>query len=349
MARDPDHVSRRELLLAGCGVLGLCPAALIAAQSKARPAVPRWPAGLRRVARNVYAYTQAGGPGINNASLSNAGLIIGPESMLAIDTLGPPVHAKAFRAAALQAAGKPFDRVLNTHHHRDHTNGNYLYTPVEIVAHEYCREATIAQGIPAHPYEERPEWQEGIAELRLAPATTTFTGERRYRYGDLEVHAITNAPAHSWGDVMVYLPQHRLLFAGDIAFFYVTPAAHNGHVTRWIEAIDRVMRLDVDVIVPGHGPIGTKKELAETRAYLELVAAETRKRHARGMTAGEAAADIELGRFERWANPERNAWNTVRVYAELDGTLSPAQDLAAQARAVAEYTQLRANRGARSR
>jgi glyoxylase-like metal-dependent hydrolase (beta-lactamase superfamily II) len=82
---------------------------------------------LRRLAPDIYAYTQASGPGVDNASLSNAGLIVGPESMLAIDTLGPPVHAKAFRAAATQATGKPFGRVVNTHHHRDHTNGNYLY------------------------------------------------------------------------------------------------------------------------------------------------------------------------------------------------------------------------------
>ena len=77
--------------------------------------------------------------------------------------------------------------------------------------------------------------------------------------------------------------------------------------------------MDVDVIVPGHGPIGSKKELAETRAYLELVANELRKRHAMGMSPGRAAADMNVGRFEQWTNPERNAWNAVSVYAELDG------------------------------
>ena len=143
---------------------------------------------------------------------------------------------------------------------------------------------------------------------------------------------------------MVYLPQHRILFAGDILFYYVTPPAHNGHVTRWIDAIDVVNRMDVDVIVPGHGPIGTKKELAETRAYLELVANELRKRHAIGMSPGRAAADINVGRFEQWTNPERNAWNAVRVYAELDGKLTPDTDTAAQTAAVAEYAALRAKR-----
>src|ERR1700742_3767453 len=63
----------------------------------AAPAIPAWPTELRRLAPDVYAYTQASGPGVDNASLSNAGLIVGDE-LLAIDALGPPVHAKAFIA-----------------------------------------------------------------------------------------------------------------------------------------------------------------------------------------------------------------------------------------------------------
>ena len=143
---------------------------------------------------------------------------------------------------------------------------------------------------------------------------------------------------------MVYLPQQKILFAGDVAFYYVTPAGHNAHITKWIDAIDRISKMDVDVIVPGHGPIGTKRQLADTRAYFELLAEEARKRYAMGMTPGRAAADIPLGRFASWTNPERNAWNTVRLYAEFAGALKPEQDLAAQNAAVAEYL---AARGAR--
>ena len=325
--------------------LGMIAAAAARGRAQASPAIPRWNTELRQLAPNVYAYTQASGPGVNNASLSNAGLIAGPDSLLAIDALGPPVHTKAFRAAAMKATGKSFGRVLNTHHHRDHTNGNCFFAPADIVAHEFCRQATIEQGLPARPYEERPEWQEGMSELKLAPATSTFTGTLTWRYGDLEVQVIPNAPAHTFGDVMVFLPQHRILFAADIAFYYVTPAGQSGHITKWIEAIDRINKMDVDVIVPGHGPVGTKKELAETRAYLDLMATEVRKRHRVGMSPGRAAADIDMGRFEGWTNPERNAWNAVRLYAEFDGTLTPAIDVAAQNKAVEEYLALSAQRG----
>jgi cyclase len=319
------------------------------------PQIPNWNTELRQLAPNVFAYTQASGPGIDNSSLSNTGVIVG-DDMMAVDALGPPVHAKAFIAAATKATGKPFGRVVNTHHHRDHTNGNCFFAPAEIVAHEFCRSEVIARGIPEHPYDSRPTWQEGMSELTLAPPTTTFTDKLTYHYRDTVVELIFNGPGHTWGDVMVYLPQHRILFAGDIAFWYVTPAGHNGHITKWIEAIDRIMTMDVETIVPGHGPVGTKKELRETRAYLELMVREVRTRHAEGMSPGEAAADLDMGRFANWTNPERNVWNTVRLYAEFDGTLTPERDgiegdpdgrqfLGGTDRAMEEYLEIRGRRG----
>ena len=302
--------------------------------------IPSWPTELRRLSSGVYAYTQASGPGVDNASLSNAGVIVGPDGLLAIDTLGPPIHAKAFKTAAESATGRQFTRVVNTHHHRDHTNGNCFFVPAEIVSSDYTRQATIDDGIPEHPYDNRPQWQAGMGELTLAPPTTTLSGGATYRYGGTVVEVIPNYPAHTFGDLMVYLPDLKILFTGDIAFYYVTPAGHNAQITKWIDAIDRINRMDVDLIVPGHGPIGTKNELADMRAYLELLVAETRKRYAMGMSPGRAAADLPLGRFAAWTNPERNAWNTVRLYAEFAGRLKPAQDLPAQNAAVAEYLAL---------
>jgi cyclase len=316
----------------------------IAASAAKYPDIPSWKTELRQLAPNVYAYTQATGPGVDNASLSNAGLIVGDDRLMAIDALGPPVHAKAFIAAAKKATGKSFGRLVNTHHHRDHTNGNCFFLPAEIISHQFCRQAVIDQGIPEHPYDNRPQWQDGMNELKLAPPTMTFTDRMTYYYGGTLVELIFNGPAHTWGDVMVYIPQRKILFAADIAFFYVTPAGQNGHITRWIQAIDRIMGMDVDVIVPGHGPLGTKKELAETRAYLDLLAREVKKGYSAGMRPGQAAADIDMGRFAKWTNPERNVWNTIRLYAEFNGTLTPDMDVAATNRAMEEYNAIAAKR-----
>src|SRR5439155_1535302 len=101
--------------------------------------------------------------------------------------------------------------------------------------------------------------------------------------------------AHTVGDATAYLPKERILFAGDIAFLYVTPLAFQGHVGNWIKAADRLLRFDADVIVPGHGPVGTRKDLKNMRDYLALVRREARQRFDAGMPAEAAAADIKLG------------------------------------------------------
>ncbi len=97
------------------------------------------------------------------------------------------------------------------------------------------------------------------------------------------------------------------------------------------------MKMDVDTIVPGHGPVGTKKDLAETRGYFETLIPEVQKRFRMGMSPGEAAADLDLGKFANWTNPERNVWNTLRLYAEFSGALTPEMDVTGTEHAMADY------------
>src|SRR5215510_13203224 len=83
------------------------------------PLPPTWETELREVAPNVYAYIQAGGPGRDNASVANAGIVVGDDGVLVIDTLTAPLHAKRFIAALRTITDKPFRHVVYTHHHGD--------------------------------------------------------------------------------------------------------------------------------------------------------------------------------------------------------------------------------------
>ena len=312
------------------------------------PPYPSWKTEFRQLAPNVYAYTQAGGPGVPSSAISNGACIIGPDHWMAIDAFAAPPHTKAFLTAAKNLAGpRTCDRLINTHHHADHTTGNCFFLPAEIVGHRYCREAVIKAGIS--DLAGRPEsWKVGMEELKLAPPATTFddTSTITYRYGNTEVRLMYNgSPAHTWGDALIYLPQYKILWAGDVAFFYVAPAAQSGHISKWIESIDRITKMDVDVIVPGHGPIGSKKELAETREYLTILKAEAKRRYDMKMSPGKAAAEIEatLGKFSSWADPAaiRTVNSVVRLYAEFNDSLTSETDTAAVAAATEEYTAIR--------
>lgn len=313
--------------------------AIAANAAKKFPPIPKWNTELKPLAANVYAYVQSidvAWP----AQLANAGTIAGPDHLLAIDSMAWPHHVKAFIEASRRATGKDFRRLLNTHHHGDHVYGNQYFPAAEIVSHAYCRGQVAA--MKSGMVWPKTEGQADGNEVRqIVPPTVTMTDRLTYHYGDLQVEVIYLGPAHTWGDLVVYLPQHKILFAGDIAFHYVTPVAQSGHVSRWIEVVEKILAMDVDIIVPGHGPLGGKKELADMRDYLVTLRSEARKRYDAGVSPGHAAAEIDMGKYELWARPERAVTNVVRLYAEFDGSIQPDNDPARQRPATEEFLKLR--------
>ena len=360
-ARADGGLSRRDALRLGAGAgfgmfsfLHGAPGVGLAAQQPAPstparpnpnfPQVPSWNTELRELAPNVYAYIQAGGPGRDNVSVSNAGMIVGDDGVMVIDTLTAPMHAKNFIAAIRKVTDKPFRRVINTHHHADHVNCNQYFMPAEVVAHPYCRDEVLKMVPGPALWPRREGWADGTEPRLIVPPVTTFENRMTYHYGQTVVELIFMGPAHTYGDIVAYLPQHRILFAGDIAFYYVAPFAQNAHVTSWLQTIDRIMQMDVQTIVPGHGPIGGKRELAEMGEYFVVLKREARMRFDARMSPGRAAADISMGRFDNWIGPERIVMDTVRLYAEFSGTLVPSVDVEGNLKATEEYNAIRASR-----
>ena len=304
------------------------------------PSVPTWETELRELAPNVYAYIQAGGPGRDNVSVSDAGIIVGDDGVMVIDALAAPMHTTRFIDAIRKVTDKPFRQLINTHHHGDHVNGNQYFAPVEIIGHPYCREEVLKMVPGPVNWARRAGWADGTEPRKILPPSTTVDVKATFHYAKNVVEVVPTAPAHTWGDLVVYLPQHKILFAGDVAFYYVAPFCQNAHPSRWIQWCQTIEAMDVETIVPGHGPIGGKHELAEMRGYLELLKVEARKRYDARMTPGTAAADIRMGKYENWIGPERIVMDTVRFYAEFSGTLAPPVDADGNRLATEEYNRV---------
>ena len=188
---------------------------------------------------------------------------------------------------------------------------------------------------------KREGWADGTEPRRIVPPTTTFDGKMRYHDAKTVLEVFPMGPAHTYGDLVAYLPQHKVLFVGDIGFFYVAPWCQNAHPSKWIETCDMIRRMDVQTIVPGHGPLGGQAQLADMREYLALLKTETRKRYDAKLTAGAAAADIRLGKYDNWVGPERIVLNVQRFYDELSGALTPNVNTAGIQRATEEYNAAR--------
>lgn len=123
---------------------------MVRMQAQSVDNIPTWKRELRQLAPNVYAYILGGGPGQLAQGVCNAGLIVAEDQLLALDSTGAPLHAKGFIAAARQAApDKDFRRPILTHHHGDHIWGLPFFPSMEIISHEYCRQAMLAMDVPA--------------------------------------------------------------------------------------------------------------------------------------------------------------------------------------------------------
>lgn len=273
-----------------------------------------WKTGIKEVADGVFAYIQAHG----ELGVSNAGLIADRHSAMAVDALMVPSMTRRFLSAIKKVTRKPVSRLVNTHHHVDHTGGNSLFKDAEIVSHTHCREQMVQTGLPSEVYKQlMPRFAFEYDKLKLSVPKVTFEDKLIFHQSDRNIELRHLGPAHTFGDAFVYLPKEKVLFAGDLAFYYVTPMAFQGHVGNWIKVADRILKMDVETIVPGHGPVGGKKELRDMRAYLMYIRREAKKRFDAGMLAKEAARDVRLGIYARWREPERILPNILRLYQEF--------------------------------
>ena len=297
-----------------------------------------WRTGIEEVAPKVYAYMQAYG----ELGVSNAGLLVDREGVMAIDALMVPSMTTRFLASIKKVTRRPVSRLVNTHHHIDHSGGNFLFRDALVISHTFCRDEQLREGIPVKQLQQRiPRFAQEFAKLKPKVPAVTFEDRLVFHQSGRDVELRHLGPAHTFGDAFVYLPKDKVLFAGDLAFYYVTPLAFQGHVGNWIKVAERILKMDVNLIVPGHGPLGGKKELREMRSYLMLIRRAAKKRFQLGMSPEAAARDVKLGIYARWREPERILPNIMRLYQEFQNELDQPID---RQRMMDGMRQLRAER-----
>ena len=153
--------------------------------------------------------------------------------------------------------------------------------------------------------------------IRHTPPGRTFESRLGLEVGNKSVELTLVGPAHTAGDILVHVPEDKTVFTGDILFVEGTPIIWAGPVSHWLEACDRLLEMDVETIVPGHGPITDKRGPRAIKAYLEYIEKEARARFDAGLGVVEATHDIALGDFSSWGDAERIAINVDSLYREF--------------------------------
>ncbi|MDQ3146894.1 MAG: MBL fold metallo-hydrolase, partial [Actinomycetota bacterium] len=240
----------------------------------------------------------------------------------AIDTCFTERRSRAFLAAIASVTDRPVRTLVNTHHHGDHTHGNWLLPEATIIGHDKCRSAVLESGLVAESLFPGVDW----GEVRVAPPFVTFAERLTLHVDDLAVELDFMGPAHTTNDVVAWLPDRGVLFAGDLVFAGGTPFLLMGSVSGAVQAVERLSTLAPTTIVPGHGPVSGPEVLADQLAYLRFVQEVAAEGVRAGLSPLDAAREADLGPFAHWHDTERLVGNLHRAMAELAGA-APGADL----------------------
>jgi glyoxylase-like metal-dependent hydrolase (beta-lactamase superfamily II) len=278
---------------------------------------------LEELADGVYAFTAEGDP--------NVGAVVGPESVLCVDARATPTAAREWLAALRERTDKPVAYLVLTHYHAVRALGASAYEARHVVGHANTRLWIEERGAQDWESEYRrfprlfrdAESIPGLTypDVVFADALTVFLGER-------EVQIRYLGGGHTIGDAVVWLPQERVLFAGDLVEARAAPYMGDASVAAWQGGtLDAVGALGAEALVPGRGPAlrgaAVGEAIAETREYLRTIWDTVRGVRERGWTlrdAGEAARAALEPRFGDWWIFEHCfPFNVARCYDEAGG------------------------------
>ncbi len=257
---------------------------------------------FRAVAPGTYAaIATERGLAVGNAGVADLG-----DLTLVFDTLSNHLAAEDLRKAAEAATGRPAALVVNSHAHRDHTKGNQVFRDAVIVATRATAEIMtrnweartervrkegldpIRRGLetefeawesnPLTTAGDRILWESyrnallhGIEEYRLKLPTVSFDSSLRFYGRTGTAEALTFGGGHSASDAVLHVPDPGVVYLGDLLFVGVQPFLGDGDPERFLQILDRIEALDAKTLVPGHGPVGSNRDLQPMRDYVHAV------------------------------------------------------------------------------
>jgi cyclase len=275
----------------------------------------------------------------------NAGAVETPNGLVAIDAQQTKALGQQFRQAIEKASARPASLLIDTHFHLDHTAGNVVFADVPIAAHvktlELMRayvgsmdgtrwtvsdpvvklrllfgsniQELVPPGDPLAPWFEARMNREGGQPIELVAPSETFAGHLAIPCASDTLYAEYWGPAHCDGDLVVRLPRQRIAFLGDLLFVGRFPWLGDCDLDGWIARLDRVLALDIDTIVPGHGRVSTPREVAEFRDLLRALREAAARAGASGFSEEATMHEVALPqyasmpRYREWLPPNLRA------------------------------------------
>jgi len=202
-----------------------------------------------KLSDHAYAYTAEGDP--------NTGIVVGDDAVMVIDTQATPAMAQDVIRRIREVTDKPIKYVVLSHYHAVRVLGAAAYQPEHILASEDTLSLIKERGEQDKASEigRFPRLFRNVESVPpgLTWPTMTFTGRMTLWLGKLEVQLIQLGRGHTKGDTVVWLPQDKVLFSGDLVEFDATPYAGDAYFQDWPKTLDNIAALKPEALVPGRG------------------------------------------------------------------------------------------------
>jgi len=256
---------------------------------------------------------------LNQGYMINSTVIVGDKGVILVDSGGTDEVGRHIAKAVRRITDKPVTHVVNTHHHGDHYLGNVAFDGATFISSEMCRKMVLETG---------PEWL-AIMERdvgRKLPGTRPIMAEVTYAAGtktEAFIHGVrfvfwVPQGSHTIGDLLVYLPDDKVLVAGDVLVSRVVPTLQDGFAKNWIQTLGEILALDVAHFVPGHGDLMTRGDITAFRGAMLRFYSGVQDGVRNGKDEGEIRKSLDLSSWNALERSYVIGRNINRAYLEAE-------------------------------
>ena len=282
---------------------------------------------FEELGKGLYAYTAEGDP--------NTGIIVGDDGVMVVDTQATPAMAGQVIARIREVTDKPVKYVVLSHYHAVRVLGASAYEPEHIIASRDTYDLIVERG--QQDYESEvgrfPRLFQAVDSVPgLTWPTLVFETSLTLFMGKREVRILQLGRGHTKGDTVVWLPEEKVLFAGDLVEYGATPYTGDAYLKDWPQTLARLRALGAEKLVPGRGaalrtPHAVEEGIAGTQAFLTSLYQSV----AEGVAAGRSLKETYRQTFER-LEPDFGRWvifehcmpfDVSRAYDEASGIADP--------------------------
>lgn len=261
---------------------------------------------------------------------ANVGFVITGAGVILIDTPMLPSDARLWLEEIRRHTEQPILYIINTDHHRGHIIGNQYFPMATVIAHEFAWKNMKSYGDSFRTrllnlYRNRmPEAaEEWKRHLKIVEPEITFSGRTFLYKGQKEIHLIPLG-GHTPATTVVYLPDDRLLFAGDLVVTDRPPFLSQGDTKEWLQALTYLRKIRYDVLIPGHGELSGKEATERMSEFLRTVRRQVRTSYRMGLSKADTARSLKhlihhwpIPPFEKPKADRRFKSSLSRVWNEM--------------------------------